>query len=136
MKFALSFCFIAALSSTPALARLRSSHGGMKNEATTSNRGRKVSEHPHHHKHHEPRTSHHETREEGTGRHGRPTSESHQEMMEPANKRGGERVGMQKIIWASKVIDQVSSDDTGDFDTKIVGGNSASVGEYPYYGKL
>jgi hypothetical protein len=118
------------------LARLRSSHGGMKNEATTSNRGRKVSEHPHHHKHHEPRTSHHETREEGTGRHGRPTSESHQEMMEPANKRGGERVGMQKIIWASKVIDQVSSDDTGDFDTKIVGGNSASVGEYPYYGKL
>jgi hypothetical protein len=136
MKFALSFCFLAALSSTPAMARLRSTTGGMKKEATTSNRGRKVSEHHQRHKHHEPRTSHHETREAGISRHGRPTSESHQDMMEPASIGGDERVELQKAIWASKSTDQVWSDDASELDTKIVGGSSASVGEYPYYGKL
>jgi hypothetical protein len=116
----------------PAMAGLRSSHTGSQQKATNEHHGAQVSEHRHHH---EPRSNCHETRDEGIGQHGRPTSESHKDVMKRVQQKGAKRVGLQKVLWTANITELGFADDTSQFDTKIVGGSSASVGEYPYYGK-
>ena len=97
MKFALSLCFVAAFSSTPAMAGLRSSHhsdGETREEITISEavrHGRQSADNRHHRRHHK-------------GRH--------------------------------QGAALLNDEETDEFDTKIVGGNAASIGEYPYFGEL
>jgi hypothetical protein len=93
MKFALSLCFVAAFSFTPARAGLRSSHpddGETREAGEVVHHGRQVADNRQHRRHHKGR------RHQGS----------------------------------------TLDDETNEFETKIVGGNAASIGEYPYFGKF
>jgi secreted trypsin-like serine protease len=56
-------------------------------------------------------------------------------MMKQVNQKRAKRAGLQKVLWTANITQLSLADDASEFDTKIVGGSSASAGEFPYYGK-
>jgi hypothetical protein len=112
-------------------AGLCSSHAGSQEKASNMHHGMQAL--LEHHHHHEPHSICHEIREEDTSEHGRPTSESHQDMMKQVNIKRAKRAGLQKVLWTANITQLSLADNASMFDAKNVRGSSASVGKYLFF---